>query len=79
MSSSGIVREDHFMSVGMFECSGERQGDFVAVRIANFDVFSDLGNVEYSHRDCERTRNCIAEIDQGMDPREEFSPPEAPQ
>src|SRR5262245_49145250 len=48
-----VVREDHFMSIGLLYFTGEGKVALVAVRVADFEVLSDRGGVEHGHRNCE--------------------------
>lgn len=79
MRLPGAVRKDHLALVRMLCFARERQLPFISGCISYLDAFRDPRDIEHGHRDRERERDRIAEINQRVNPRERPFFPEAPQ
>jgi hypothetical protein len=76
---SRLVGEDHLVWLGVLRVAGKRLVDLGTVCVANLEVTGDLRPIECGHRNGERHRDRVAEIDERMDLRQCTFLPESPQ
>jgi hypothetical protein len=70
VGSSGLVGEDHLTGGRVLCLSAKRQVVLVADRVPYLERPGDGGDVEDGDRDGEGQRDRVAQVDQGVQPRQ---------